>query len=83
MSTPRALAPDDSHALSIIICCSVFPCLSTISVIARFIARKQTRVHHGWDDYFVVLALIALFGQLTILILGEYKHFQPATESCE
>ncbi|KAI7192697.1 hypothetical protein KC363_g3103, partial [Hortaea werneckii] len=70
MGFPPALPLDTGRASSIVICCIVFPCLAALTVVARFVARRQKAVKYGWDDYLVVLALLALFGQLTILILG-------------
>lgn len=70
MGFPPALPLDTGRASSIVICCIVFPCLAALTVVARFVARRQKAVKYGWDDYLVVLALLALCGQLTILILG-------------
>lgn len=71
MTLPEALPLDNGHASSIVICAVLFPSLATLSVVARFIARWTKGVGYGLDDYFVVLALMALYGQMTILILGK------------
>ena len=75
MFLPQAIPLNNNHASSIVICAVLFPALATLSVIARFFARWNKGVRYGFDDYFVVLALVALYGQMTILIFGKNRSF--------
>jgi len=80
MALPAALPLDNGHASSIVVCAILFPSLATLSVVARFVARWKKGVGYGADDCFVVFALIALYGQMTILILGKHMHLTTSQE---
>ena len=70
MSMPPALPINNGHALSIVVCSILFPTISTTCVVLRFVVRAYKKVHYGLDDYLVVVALLFVYGQCTILILG-------------
>lgn len=80
MTLPEALPLNNGHASSIVVCAILFPSLATLSVVARLIARWKKGVGYGADDYFVVFALVALYGQMAILTLGKHTIFYVQSE---
>ena len=60
MGWPSPLSLDSDGARSIVICGILFPALSTLCVIGRFVARRRIDAYIGADDWFIVLALVSL-----------------------
>lgn len=69
MLFPPALPLDTSESRATVAVAIVFPILATLAVIARFVARK-IRSSPALDDYLMLVALFATYGQMLIIILS-------------
>lgn len=69
MLFPPPLPLDTGESRATVAVAIVFPILATLAVIARFVARK-IRSRPGLDDYLMLVALFATYGQMIIIILS-------------
>lgn len=69
MSFPPPLPLDSGEPRATVAVAIIFPVLATLAVIARFVARN-IRSRPGVDDYIIVAALFATYGQMIIIILS-------------
>jgi hypothetical protein len=70
MSLPPPLPLNTSRALSCVVIAVIFPVLATLCVVGRFISRRIQRGGYGADDWIILLALLAVYGQMTIIIMS-------------
>ncbi|KAI4159446.1 MAG: hypothetical protein L6R39_000348 [Caloplaca ligustica] len=70
MALPPPLPNDNSRARTVVGCAIAFPAMATLAVIGRFVARRLKKADLMADDWLIVLALIAVYGQMIIIILS-------------
>jgi hypothetical protein len=66
---PPPLPLNNSRPLSCVVVAIVFPVIATLCVIGRFVSR-HIRGRYGADDWIILLALLAVYGQMKIIIMS-------------
>ena len=49
----------------------MFAILGGLAVVLRFVARTLVKAKYGWDDWWIVLALLVCYAYLTVIFWGK------------